>query len=329
MSTFTQLINDVADQRNHKLSDVLMRAKVLAHQLRGRKFRDWINNEINGYPNKSDLPPYRILNANLFGDFGGSFGSSMTHVSLSTNHFPEDIQRSLRTEPFGSSVSYAEDLLAAENRQIGVNLSMDEVEFFRRFGQRVTGMILNRIVKEVPRSGLNELLQNIRSRLLDFLFELRDKHPELDLNVSNASNINASEVDRAFEQKIFNNIVIGGESMGDVYNTGQAGAVGPGAKAENINFFQIIRGAIGDASLRDLATELEQLREAMLAASKTEDQDKSVAAVAEAEEAAKKGDAKGVVTWLKAAGSWAAMMAEKISVAIAAKVIAEAVKFSG
>jgi hypothetical protein len=66
--------------------------------------------------------------------------------------------------------------------------------------------------------------------------------------------------------------------------------MGPGSKAENINFVQLLRDAIGDKSLADLANELEQLRMAMLPESKNADQDEAVAAVAEA--AAKKGDGK-------------------------------------
>lgn len=47
-SKFSQLIEDVADQKNHSLSDVLLKAKVLAHRLKSRNFRQWVNLEING-----------------------------------------------------------------------------------------------------------------------------------------------------------------------------------------------------------------------------------------------------------------------------------------
>lgn len=97
--------------------------------------------------------------------------------------------------------------------------------------------------------------------------------------------------------------------------------MGPGAKAEN--FVQILRDAIGNNSLADLANDLERLRTAMLTESKTVDQDQAVAAIAEAEAAAKKGDAKGVFAFLKSAGSWALDVATKIGTAVAASAIAK------
>jgi hypothetical protein len=39
MSKFSELIDEVADQKSHSLSDVLLKAKVLAHRLKSRKFR--------------------------------------------------------------------------------------------------------------------------------------------------------------------------------------------------------------------------------------------------------------------------------------------------
>src|SRR5437879_5485936 len=73
MSGFSQLIDDVADQKNNSLSDVLLKAKVLAHRLKSRTFRQWVNSEIDGYGDKNKLPDYRIVGCNLRGDFNGYF----------------------------------------------------------------------------------------------------------------------------------------------------------------------------------------------------------------------------------------------------------------
>jgi hypothetical protein len=97
--------------------------------------------------------------------------------------------------------------------------------------------------------------------------------------------------------------------------------MGPGTKAENINFIQVLRDAIGEHSLADLANDLERLRTAMLSESKNEEQDAAVTAVAGAEDAAKKGDAKGVLASLKTTGKWGIDLATKIGAAIAAKAI--------
>ncbi|MFL5285451.1 MAG: pentapeptide repeat-containing protein [Rhodopila sp.] len=100
----------------------------------------------------------------------------------------------------------------------------------------------------------------------------------------------------------------------DTYNIpGQAGAVGPGAHAEK-NTFQQIQAGI---DLPKLADELGRLRGAMKSeATGTREQDKAIGAVADAEEAAAKGDGQAVLQYLKSAGKWTLGIAEKIGVPV-------------
>ena len=83
MSRFSELIDAVADQKNHTLSDVLLKAKVLAYSLKSRKFRHWINAEISGYAQEEQLPEYRIVSANIEGIYGGYGGAYQDHVPIS------------------------------------------------------------------------------------------------------------------------------------------------------------------------------------------------------------------------------------------------------
>jgi hypothetical protein len=109
-----------------------------------------------------------------------------------------------------------------------------------------------------------------------------------------------------FDRKVYHNCnIFEGSEMRDVFQAGQAGAMGPHATAKNINFVQLVRDTIGQSSLADVAKELETVRLAMLAQAKDADQDTAVAEVAQAEEAAKKADAQGVIAHLKKAGNFA------------------------
>lgn len=145
MTKFSQLIDELADQKNHTLSDVLLKAKVLAYRLKGRKFRQWVDSEIGGYDRSTTPPDYR------------------------------------------------------------------------------------------------------------------------------------SDIDEVMVHRVYNGCtVVEGDQMRDVYTAGQAGAMGPNAKAENINFIQVLRDAIGQNSLADLASDLEKLRAAMLTEAKTVEQDEAV-----------------------------------------------------
>jgi hypothetical protein len=108
----------------------------------------------------------------------------------------------------------------------------------------------------------------------------------------------------------------------DTYNIpGQAGAVGPGAQARN-NTFQQIQAGI---DLPKLADELGRLRNAMKGeATGTREQDKAIGAVADAEEAATRGDGPTALQYLKSAGEWTLGIAEKIGVGVAIEALKRA-----
>jgi hypothetical protein len=108
----------------------------------------------------------------------------------------------------------------------------------------------------------------------------------------------------------------------DTYNIpGQAGAVGPGAHARD-NTFQQIQGGI---DVPKLAEELGRLRHAMKGeATGTREQDKATGAVADAEEAAAKGDSPAALRCLKAAGTWTLGIAEKIGMPVAIEALKRA-----
>jgi hypothetical protein len=110
----------------------------------------------------------------------------------------------------------------------------------------------------------------------------------------------------------------------DTYeNHGQAGAFGPNAHAHDMTFQQVQNQSPLD--LPRLAEELAKLHAAMKRETGgTREQDKAIVAVADAEEAASKGDGPTVLRYLKTAGTWTLGIAEKIGVAVAAEAIKRA-----
>lgn len=114
--------------------------------------------------------------------------------------------------------------------------------------------------------------------------------------------------------------------MSDQYNiTGQVGAVGPNAKAENNTFNQVMQQAASNLDLPTLAAELSTLRSSMRSQATEVEHDLAVASIGAAESAAKKQDGAGALEHLKSAGKWAFDVATKIGVGVAAKAIETAI----
>jgi hypothetical protein len=118
-------------------------------------------------------------------------------------------------------------------------------------------------------------------------------------------------------------MIVEGHTMSrDTYNiSGQAGAVGPRAHAHDNTFGQVQSGI----DLPKLAEELGRLRDAMKGeATGAREQDNAIGAVADAEEAAARGDGPAALQYLKSAGKWTLGIAEKIGVAIATEALKKA-----
>ncbi|MFT3879673.1 MAG: hypothetical protein QM703_08435 [Gemmatales bacterium] len=322
MSDFTSLINEVADT-DRPLSQTLLKAKVLASKLRSRTFKQWVDNELNGYELNKPTPRYREVQADLYGDYHGFVNSK--NLRIDAKCLPpefDDFKEVLKHYKMLNSIASLESLLASDHHFFGNAMDGYMVNLLRMCGPQIDGSILNFVNLYTTRQSLVTMVSSARSYLLDFLLTLQQDYPELASSDTVPPQLDEANLESKAQQNFYKDCIVqGDQAMGDIYQAGQVGAMGPKAKAENINFFQILREAIGTSSLNDLAQELEKLRATLLPLSQNEEQDKAVAAVAAAEEAAKEGDAKGVMSFLKATGKWGFDMASKIGAALAAKAI--------
>lgn len=117
-------------------------------------------------------------------------------------------------------------------------------------------------------------------------------------------------------------------SMGDQYRiSGQVGAVGPKAKAENNLFRQVLQKEEPELDLVALAAELAILRNSMRPQATEVEHDQAIAYIGAAENAAKVLDVQKTLIYLKSAGDWALDVAAKSGLNNAARAIKLAVSF--
>ena len=113
--------------------------------------------------------------------------------------------------------------------------------------------------------------------------------------------------------------------MGDKYEiSGQAGAVGPNAHANDntFNLLQQIGSQIEKSmDLAALASELEVLRQTLKKEAVTEEHDLAVVDIGSAKKAAEAKDSGKLAESLKSAGNWAFDVATKIGVSLASEAL--------
>jgi hypothetical protein len=64
------LANDiiaVLSDESSSLTDALLKTKVFLHEIGKKELAEWVNHELNGYPDGTELPFYRILQSRVMG----------------------------------------------------------------------------------------------------------------------------------------------------------------------------------------------------------------------------------------------------------------------
>jgi hypothetical protein len=320
MSHFSDLLNDAADAERHKLSSVLLKAKVFASRVNGRKLKQWIDFELMGYKDGTSVPTYRVIHPIHFGDFAGPFHAAVKNVPLSTDGFEPDLREAFDSTPITDNVGTLEGFLESESEHYHLFLPPLLVELFRRKSTRINGYILNHVQSIIGRPAIHSVLSAIRTRLVDLLIEVAKKYPELEATDDAVKGMSGFEVDKIAETILFQ--ISGDTIVGDKYSARQAGAMGPGATAHHMTFQQLWTNA--NCDLAAAAEELSRLRAAMRSRASEIGQDEAVAEVARAEAAARKRDGATMMEQLSRVGQWGLKVATDIGASIAADLIVKA-----
>src|SRR5437660_892077 len=142
MSNITKLIDEVSDRKNFSLPDVLLKAKVLAHSLKGKKFLTWVNWELDGYPVEVDVPAYRCIKVTLYGDYDGPFQSKCYNTPISVSHLGEPLSSDLLKIAVKYNVAMLESQATIDGT-LGINMDGALVALLRQKGPFISGMVLN------------------------------------------------------------------------------------------------------------------------------------------------------------------------------------------
>jgi AbiTii-like protein len=155
------------------LTDALLKTKVLLHQIGRKELATWVTNELSGYPDHDveKVPPYRIVGMQPHGHVT-NMAWQMTDYLLPILHLPKARQKALTECPFTDPVSAIEDLKAKGAGKLTRPLPAE-------FGASVRKVLTpgTHVVSawcEVNMIQVENIVIQVRSRLLDFVLELKD-----------------------------------------------------------------------------------------------------------------------------------------------------------
>lgn len=189
MSLVNDLITEVVDPSSD-LSQVLRKARVLASELRSEELRVWAEAELSGYKDKDALPDYRVSTATNLGNFVGSFGMRGSGINIPLSTLPEKWREPLSKLELRSGVAALQEMFRSEGYKEQWNA--DNVAAVSK--DIYEGMNMISAWKVIPKARVASVLDAVRNRLLNFLLDLKEQHPEVEAAGVNLQSIPKEDV---------------------------------------------------------------------------------------------------------------------------------------
>jgi hypothetical protein len=296
------LIHDIQAASISQDADIptlLRMCKLLAARISHQQFAEWVDQELNGYPNISMLPDYRVVRVDSYGSFIGSF-SRAGKLQIPVSVLPKELQEQYRHAYMGSSISAYTSLVTGDKagsvqEPWPIALAVHNASTLTPDMQCVSAW------KEVPLGAIVRLLDSVKTRVLGFAIDLEREAP------------NAGEL------PIGSQPPLSSEKMTQIFNTNITGNVGNLANAGS-GFSQSAVVAVEQGNWQSLQSRLLELG---LSAGETEglkeDLERALASNSHDEKS------KAAGTWIGRLASKAAAGAAGVGIEVAATSVAKAV----
>jgi len=199
--TLLRQIQDEAVDHNVPVSTLLRRALVLARRLGYAPLAEWAQRELDGYPDDADLPDYRAWRAaHVVGDFSGPMGSTIRGQALPSAVVDEQFRRVLFGFQLPDGIARYQSLI--ETADNSLSLPWDQNVVAKYQFDFIQGWALISARRSVTIAELEQLLDAVRTRLLNFALEIESSAPEAGEAPPGAPAVPVETVATAFEVHI-------------------------------------------------------------------------------------------------------------------------------
>lgn len=198
MKLITQIIEDLTED-DKSLNSSLLKTKILADKMETDSVFAWVNNELNGYSDIKILPEYRILPASATGTFVNRV-QMLKNVPIPTMSLDEELKEFLTSMRISNSVSNLEHHISTDSGELGISIPLEFCQWINSQLDSNAYLQFGRV--NVGRNMIVELLNNVRSRLLDFLLKIQREFKEDEFAE------NKTSIDDIFSGTIINSNVI-------------------------------------------------------------------------------------------------------------------------
>lgn len=216
MKLLDEIIELLADE-NGSLNAALLKTKVLMHTIGHAELADWVNDELNGYTKDKAVPAYRIVGGHVAGNIQNPI-MIQANVNLPTHHLRKELKTWLEQHELREAMSVLQEMASGKP---GSSLHMPlSPEIGAEIGEGMDGYWVQKCWVAMQPLQIKNGISQVRSRLLDFALNLRDKIGGVEEKEVKAMAA-ATDVSGMFRGAVFGDnatVVIGNENRIKVNN---------------------------------------------------------------------------------------------------------------
>lgn len=210
------LIHDIQATAISQTADIptlLRMCKLLAARISHQQLSEWVDRELNGYPDIEYLPDYRIVQVESYGTFN-SPSAHMNKMQIPISILPEHLQKRYRNAYMNNGISAYATLIEGDKfislqESWPLNIAVHHGSKIMRDMQCIYAW------KEIPFGAVVHLLDAVKTRILGFAIDLEREAP-------NAGDTPIGSLPPLSNEKmtqIFNNNISG--NVGNISNSGE------------------------------------------------------------------------------------------------------------
>ena len=202
------LIHDIQAAAIAQASDIptlLRMCKLLAARISHQEFAEWIDRELNGYPNVKELPDYRVVRVDSYGSFIGTFARA-DKLQIPVSVLPKELQEQFRNAYMGSSISAYTALLSGD-KSGSVQEPWPVALAVRNASKLTPEMQCVSAWKEIPIGAVVRLMDSVKTRVLGFAIDLEREAPNAgELPIGSQPPLSREKMTQIFNTNITGNV---------------------------------------------------------------------------------------------------------------------------
>ncbi|WP_374303823.1 hypothetical protein [Ferrovibrio sp.] len=189
------------------LSSALLKLRFLASRLGSEPLADWVKHETEGYPEGVSVPDYRIIGVTYRATFSGPLGSGIKNAPIPSYLIAKYAGENWLRHEVRGSVAAVEQLVSNTSGSLGIDAS-NLILLLQ--GNVYEELACNSVTGNISRTDMSEILQSVRSRVLELTLELEKAVPQA-VEVAVASpalkNVDTKQVSKIINQTVYGNLM--------------------------------------------------------------------------------------------------------------------------